>query len=141
MLKHYKVRSPLAILFPVFIETYHYRRSTYAAPPIRSLAHWNVYIGITGTPILPSYPYPPPSSQTRIYEMFYMTSPLEGLRLLQKIELPSRLSNLYASLMASLKEKMSLICHTAMKRGRPSSWVWQWRERKGERLRGRCMRV
>ena len=60
MLKHYKVCSPLAILFPVFIETYHYRRSTYAVPPIRSLAHWNVYIGITGTPILPSLPLSTP---------------------------------------------------------------------------------
>ena len=84
-----------------------------------------------------------PPSQTWVYEMSSMTSPLEPLQLLQKIELPSRLSNLYPSLTASLKETMSLICHTAMKRrrGRPSSWVWQWRERKGERMRGRCMRV
>ena len=53
---------------------------------------------------------------------------------------PSRLSNLYESLRASMKGKMSPICHRAMKRGRPSSWVWQWREGKGERMCGRCIR-
>ena len=53
---------------------------------------------------------------------------------------PSRLSNLYESLTASMKGKMSLICHSAMKRGRPSSWVWQWRERGGKRMWRRCIR-
>ncbi|KIJ91785.1 hypothetical protein K443DRAFT_653094, partial [Laccaria amethystina LaAM-08-1] len=27
-----------------------------------------------------------------------------------------------------------------LKRGRPSSWVWQWREGRGERMHRRCMR-
>ena len=55
-----------------------------------------------------------------------------------KIVLPSGLSNLYESLTASLKGKMSLICHVAMKRGRSSSWVWQWREGWGRGRRMRC---
>ena len=29
----------------------------------------------------------------------------------------------------------------AMKRGRPNSWVWQWRGGRGKRIRGRCMHV
>ncbi|EDR07020.1 uncharacterized protein LACBIDRAFT_299272 [Laccaria bicolor S238N-H82] len=73
----------------------------------------------------PSVPTFTSTSRMRIYQTFSISSLLEPQTLL-KVNLPSCLSNLYESLTASLKERVSLICHTVMKRGRPSSLFWQW---------------
>ena len=96
----------------------------------------NVYI--TGNPTL--FPFPSnlihPSLHRCGSTKCPISPPLE-LRILLNIDLLSCLSNLYESLTASLKGKMSPIYYTVMKRRRPSSWVWQGRE---WRMRGRCVR-
>ena len=101
---------------------------------------------LSSDPLASRYSYPLPSfltSSTPLFTdvgppniLYYL--PLE-LQALLNIDLPSRLSNIYESVTASFKGGMSFICPTAMKRGRPRSWVWQWREGRGKRMRGRRM--
>ena len=74
-------------------------------------------------------------------QTFSTSPPWSSESSLKSTFLSSCLSNLYESLTASLKQKMSLIWHTVMKRGRPNFCIWQWRDaRVGESMRGRYMR-
>jgi len=108
MLKEYKLRSiSFAILFPVLTGAYYYHR--FACATICSLVHCpNVYIYTTGAPTL--FPFPSNLIHPSLHRCGSTKRPLLALpsmelRILLKIDLLSRLSNLYKSATASLEER------------------------------------
>ena len=92
-----------------FLQEYHYHRSRfYQYAGIRSVVRCpNVYVYITGNSTL--FPFPSNLIYPSLHRCRSTKCPLSALPWSSKFDLPSCFTNLYESLTASLKEKMTLI--------------------------------